>query len=724
MAIRLWWDTNITLINTSFTVVDGGYPPMVVSLFTAASAWNYHFEWDLLDSGNIAVSISINSTPKEIWSYYDGVTHHVTYEFTLAVWDIVTLEAAWNWTGSNLTVTRYADNPKEIFVWEWTPVDDYSAMRGPCPKGYHVPSNDEWVALYNAWINLWARTSSVWAPVSTYLKMPTAWYRYFQTSDPWGTEYWDYWSCTLSSRSANNFWFSLNGIINPTWGSSCTNWLSIRPFKDVPVVPDNTWTTLYTSDAFPGSRNIKHSQSLWLITISYDWTYITIADKNLWATTVYNSWNTLSEANCGKFYQRWNNYWFPWTWTVTTSSTQVDTTWYWPWNYYSSSTFITSGTFPYDWSTTKNANLRWWETWMVIKHIWNVKEVYVGTTKVWPEEKWDYYYSDDSFNEYQSLVDSVGSVQFVDTWRRFRFNDWVYIWNRTALDFNWTTMRTINLDTLTMASSKSSSISGRVWYFWDNRILTRMWIADFDGNMITTFSTTYNSITPWLPWVVWANSWFDIYKWIVDWDNITFTKVGTWWTDQWAWWMFYWKLWAYLINNHDTSWSWYSSYIDPESWAITNFWAWSSQRWRIEMSVSWPDWKLYRKCRRTIWWWLMQKIWTWNEWIVWNSLSTSRNDYWNRWWKFLWNIVSWWMNSNNWTWNWYWSNNYFIATDWTLTKVQDNAFAYDTGISWHEWFIDENGRYYPLTYWWWSWVILKTDKTFTDLNWKNPYLWR
>lgn len=352
-----------------------------------------------------------------------------------------------------------------------------------------------------------------------------------------------------------------------------------------------------------------------------------------------------------------------------------------------------------------------------------IKRIYIGTDLIWPA-RWEWYYSDKNREEYQSLVNSIGSIQFIDTGKRFRFKNWVYIWDRTALDFDWTTMRTINLDTLTIASFKSSTISGKVRYFWDNRILTRMWIADFEWNMITAFSTTYNSITPWLPWVVWANSWYDIYKWVVDWDNVTFTKVWTWLTDQSVWWMFYWRLWAYLINYHDNSWSGNSSYINPESWAITNFWAWSSSNWRIWISVSWPDWKLYRKCRRNIWWWLMQKIWTWNEWIVWSSLSTNRNDYWNRWWKFLWNIVSWWMNSSNWTWNWYWSNNYFIATDWTLTKVQDNAFAYDTNIEAQNWFIDENGRLYPVTSWWWSWVILKTDKTFTNLSWWNPYLWR
>lgn len=85
-------------------------------------------------------------------------------------------------------------------------------------------------------------------------------------------------------------------------------------------------------------------------------------DKNLWATTVYNSGDTLSQANCGNFYQRWNNYGFPWTWNVTTSSTQVDASSYWPWNYYESDIFIT---LIGDWSSVQNDNLRWGVTWVL-----------------------------------------------------------------------------------------------------------------------------------------------------------------------------------------------------------------------------------------------------------------------------------------------------------------------------------------------------------------------
>jgi len=106
---------------------------------------------------------------------------------------------------------------------------------------------------------------------------------------------------------------------------------------------------------------IYHNATLWVISLSSDGeNWITIADKNLGATEVYEDGDTLSEANSGKYYQWWNNYGFPFTWSVTTSSTQVDASTYWPWNYYSSSTFIT---YDWRWDTTDNWNLWWGVTW-------------------------------------------------------------------------------------------------------------------------------------------------------------------------------------------------------------------------------------------------------------------------------------------------------------------------------------------------------------------------
>lgn len=111
------------------------------------------------------------------------------------------------------------------------------------------------------------------------------------------------------------------------------------------------WTPITTSWVY-------RSEYLWLISYSSDWnTWVTMADKNQWASKVYNFLDALSSANCGCFFQRWNNYWFPVFWAVTTSWTRVDASTYWPWNYYSSNTFITS----YSWDTSWNANL-WGDT--------------------------------------------------------------------------------------------------------------------------------------------------------------------------------------------------------------------------------------------------------------------------------------------------------------------------------------------------------------------------
>jgi hypothetical protein len=106
-----------------------------------------------------------------------------------------------------------------------------------------------------------------------------------------------------------------------------------------------------------------------LISVSWDWTnWVTIADKNLWATAVYNSWDTLTANNCGGYFQWWNCYMFSFDWTEPTSRTTVDITGYWPWNYYYGDTFIVY----YIWfaansqaARTRAYNLRWWETWVV-----------------------------------------------------------------------------------------------------------------------------------------------------------------------------------------------------------------------------------------------------------------------------------------------------------------------------------------------------------------------
>lgn len=167
---------------------------------------------------------------------------------------------------------------------------------------------------------------------------------------------------------------------------------------------------------------IYWNEAEWLISLSSDGsTWVTIADKNLWATTVYNNWDTLSEANCGKYYQWGNNYWFPRAWSVSISQNQVNAGSNWPWNYYSSSTYIIRRTSPYRWDSTDNGNLRWWNTWTV-------------EAMQWPAPSWFHI---PSSSEWRNIKTIWQSLWWWNSWQNFWINlklpyDWFRNW--TALD--------------------------------------------------------------------------------------------------------------------------------------------------------------------------------------------------------------------------------------------------------------------------------------------------
>lgn len=274
--------------------------------------------------------------------------------------------------------------------WQWL---DYSAMRGPCPQGFHIPSKDEWVELDAIGRNaqIWGSDSQRWTDykiLKTALKLPFAWWRDGSWNVSGGWSMCLYWSSTpQGTYNAYYFYCSNTTPVDPQDYYNRGYWMTLRPFYDTPIDPYisegellSGWQYLDWNTFVWGLA--ARNPTLWLISVRCDWwRCITIADKNLWATTTYEydiyGWGTeptRSQANCGNFFQRWNNYKFPYSWTVSTSSTKVDASAYWPWNYYSSSTFIT---WTWDWSSVQNDNLRWGVTWTRPLML-EIKNAYVG----------------------------------------------------------------------------------------------------------------------------------------------------------------------------------------------------------------------------------------------------------------------------------------------------------------------------------------------------------
>ena len=201
---------------------------------------------------------------------------------------------------------------------------------------------------------------------------------------------------------------------------------------------------------------IYHNEELGLISLSSDGSnWITIADKNLWATTVWDNWDTLSEANCGWYFQWGNNYMFPFAWTVTTSSTRVNASTYWPWNYYSSSTFITND---WAWDTTDNGNLRWGNTW-------------TNEAMQWPCSNW-----------YHMPLDTEWlSVYNVWTGLWWWTKDWPAFWATLKLPLAWARAyydaSLLQQDTqwYYWASTRYSTPYGYCLLFWNNALNSQWW---------------------------------------------------------------------------------------------------------------------------------------------------------------------------------------------------------------------------------------------------------
>ena len=312
----------------------------------------------------------------------------------------------------------------------------HSDMQGPCPTGFHVPTNTEWQNVYTIWTTLWWSSSGAVA-LGAALKLPFAGCRQGSSGSVVQSDFsWNFWSCTYRNDDKSYYlYIDSEWMITPQSYSYWASYgYSIRPFRDSPVTPTANWAKLYGTSIAAGW--IFWDSLSWLISLSGDWTtWITMMDKNLWATTVRNSWDTLSEANCGKFYQRWNNYWFPRTWTLSDiTTTRVNASTYWPGNYYSSSTFIKRASSPYRWDSSNNQNLRWW----VSQGAWRDPLTH------WEIGTWHMEYVNDDYSAMQWPAPAWFHVPLTTEWKAvydirkalgWWSSDWTNFWITLKLPF-------------------------------------------------------------------------------------------------------------------------------------------------------------------------------------------------------------------------------------------------------------------------------------------------
>ncbi len=288
------------------------------------------------------------------------------------------------------------------------------------------------------------------------------------------------------------------------------------------------------------------------------WKWITILDRNLWATTTWY-WATDNTDSYWYYYQWWNNYGFssdPDA-IISTTWTQVDASWYWPntenW-YYSNDTFV----IWYDWSNVRNDNLRWWswdsnnEWWYPVKNPidrrWPCPENYHvpsiwewgALIMFWNEEYNSSTYVDDyitafiknfnipfagqrnpsvQFDKFRILLRSSSPIYSIDALRLYYSSD--------GLTINWTSYRTQAFPVRCFYDSYRLPVKITYdvnWWYWvgeENKVLQK----------IITYTRDDDS---WYSW--------DIALWKVKkdncWDGSKMCMFGWWYTtddELWTW---------------------------------------------------------------------------------------------------------------------------------------------------------------------------------------------
>lgn len=635
------------------------------------------------DTTVLATKTDLNSKQDTLVSWTNIKT--INNESLLWSWNI-TISAptynAWPWIEiNNNSISAKAWTG--IVVWDWS--TDYSAMRWPCPNWYHIPLHTEHQDLVNMWTALWFGTSSG-IDFVTYFHTPTSCSRWSNWNNQWFSGV----AISWSANKAPDWFYVLSAYADPAYPSENyvetdymmwlyeSFWHPIRAFKDVPVIPDSNWTTVYQ---WTWSAWIYYNSTLWLISVSSDWTnWITLKDKNEWATTVWNYWDALSAANVWNVYQRGNNYWFPRTWTITTSITQVDASSYWPWNYYSSSTFIT--TTPYR-DSSENRNLRWWITWIVVHPNWITNTGVLSVNwQAWAVTINEFTPWGIATTGYVVTKTASGYEWAAPQWTTYNAGEWIAIWTmhsdmqwpapdgfHVPSSDEWAALCEILTSTFSMASNATTmgtylKMPAAGFRYWNDAAVYR--VGEYGEYWSSTpyshiaFSLFFNSSNldtdkddtrafglslrcfkdePVIP----TSSWTTLYDWSsvatgawvfynatdglisASWDGTTWYTI----MDKNLWATTVYNQWDTLTDaNCGNFYQWGNNYSFPHSWTVTtsstkidtsNYWPWNyyNSSTFITTTSNIHDWSSVRN--DNLWWWVSQWTWIWD----WNTIINT-----------------------------------------------------------------------------------------------------
>lgn len=212
-----------------------------------------------------------------------------------------------------------------------------------------------------------------------------------------------------------------------------------------------------TEPPTPIEPGIYRNEELWLISISNSGEErITIADKNVGATQVWNEWDSLTQNNCWKYFQWWNCRWFNFSWYVPTSTNWLDLSGVWPSVFYTDIFRISSS-----WQREVSNNRDLW---------WDITDTYQA--RKWPCDNWFHI---PSYNELHHLANITLMVTSPDMFH-------IYL----KLPLAW----------IRDNETSNVALQGQRWCYWSSSATTSINMArdlDFSSTSVHLYDTTYRA---------------------------------------------------------------------------------------------------------------------------------------------------------------------------------------------------------------------------------------
>lgn len=374
----------------------------------------------------------------------------------------------YSWEEIILGVTSYDELTDKLIAGNNITIEDKCTISGtvtwPCDNGFHIPTKAEWDSVI---LNLTSEqiVSALHIPYGGIRRHNDGSFDYVRSE----ARLWVSNAITGSEDMMNDYYayisqYATAVVSSNTIALGC----NIRAFKNAPVVPDATWTETVEG-------KVREKDGLISILVDTD-TYVTMQNKNVGATTVWNTGDTVSSENIGDYFQWGNNHGFKLNSTGDTSSTQVDASSYWP-GEYDSDTFVIG---QINWMSVDNYDLWWAETGCAIEHnVISAVDIITSYNDLTDTpislSSWIQYYNYISTENEASIYSYWKEVP--DDWDDVYFIEWQDIINYSEYaESQWMSIKFKNTEW-------NISVELRFWWQTDELPVTRnqSWDIEWDG---------------------------------------------------------------------------------------------------------------------------------------------------------------------------------------------------------------------------------------------------